>query len=359
MIRVAAVGDLMLGDSSIAVGFGVRGRYPGARLGQVFAELAPRLQGADIAIGNLECPLTPVGLGASRWARDQMRGDEAYAQVLREAGFTAIAVANNHAMQHGGEAFSRTVAALRSEGLLVLGVRGKAPWHAEPVTYASHGASVAMLAYSWRPRQYGVGVPPYADVLEPAVVADVARARATHDSVIVSLHWGAEFVTQPSTAEVAFAHALVEHGADLVLGHHPHVVRPLEMHGKSAIAYSLGNCVTDMLWLDQLREGAVLEVNLSPGATDVRLTRTRVDDNCRVRVEKSSSGVADSLVEPLDMPRYVAASVAAERRQRAASYQYLARNVLRYHPLVLGALVGTTVSNKWKAASRRIRGKAS
>jgi poly-gamma-glutamate synthesis protein (capsule biosynthesis protein) len=356
MIRVAAVGDLMLGDSSITVGFGVRGRYPGARLGQLFAELAPRLKAADIAIGNLECALTPLGAGASRWARDQMRGDEAYARVLRDAGFTAIAVANNHAMQHGDAAFERTLRSLRAEGLLVLGVRGKAPWHGEPVTYAHNGASVAMLAYSSRPRQYGRGVPPYADVLEPAVLADVARARASHDSVIVSLHWGVEFVRQPSIAEVAFAHALVERGADLVIGHHPHVVRPLEVCGTSAIAYSLGNCITDMIWLDQLREGALLEASLSPRPADIRVTRMRVDDDYRVRIGERSLGQGDWCPEPLDARAYDAASAAGERRQRAASYEYLVRNVFRYPPPVLGALIGATVSNKWKAAVRRLRG---
>ena len=356
MIRVAAVGDLMLGDSSITVGFGVHGRYPGSKLGQLFTELAPRLRGADVAIGNLECALTSVGAGSSRWARDQMRGDEAYARVLRDAGFTAIAVANNHAVQHGEAAFDRTVAALRAAGLLVLGVRGRTPWHTEPVTYSRGAESVALLAYSWRPRQYGSGVPPYADVVEPAVLADVARARAAHGSVVVSLHWGEEFVTQPSVSEVAFAHELAERGADLVLGHHPHVVRPLEVHGSSAIAYSLGNCVTDMVWLDRLREGVLLEANLSPRPNEVLLTRTYVDRAYRVRLDGQVPEPTARHSDRWNSSAYRTAADEGERRQRRASYRHLLGNVLRYQPTVLGALIGTTVSNKWRAAAHRIRG---
>ena len=237
MIRVAAVGDLMLGDSSITVGFGVHARYPSSQLGQLFTELAPRLRGADVAIGNLECALTPVGVGASRWARDQMRGDEAYARVLSDAGFTAIAVANNHAVQHGDAAFERTVAVLRAAGLLVLGVRGSRRGTANQSTYSNGDESVALLAYSWRPRQYGAGPPPYAEVHEAAVLADVARARATHTSVIVSLHWGVEFVTQPSTAEVAFAH---EAGRD---GRGPRARASSARRPSARASWLFGDCV--------------------------------------------------------------------------------------------------------------------
>lgn len=238
----------------------------------------------------------------------------------------------------------------------MLGLRAEPPWHSAPATYSNGDESVALLAYSWRPRQYDVGLPKYAEVHEAAVLADVARARATHTSVIVSLHWGAEFVMQPSTAEVAFAHKLVETGVDLVLGHHPHVVRPLELHGCSAIAYSLGNCMTDMVWLDVLREGALVEAKLSPRPSDVRLTRTRVDESYHVRLVGFLLNEDHVRLAALDEPAYEAAGKAGERLHRMASYKHLLGNILRYEPRVLGELIGNTRSNKWRAAVRRIRG---
>jgi capsule synthesis protein PGA_cap len=347
----------MLGDSAITVGFGVRSRYPGARLSEVFSELSPRLKAADLAVGNLECPLVPIGAGGSRWARDQMRGEVAYARVLREAGFTAIAVANNHATQHGDQGFTATVAALRAEGLLVAGLAGTPPWHSEPVKYTSaSGESAVLLAYSWRPRQYGEGRVPYAEVNAAAVLADVQRSRESYDSVIVSLHWGEEFVEQPSTDEVRFAHSLADQGADLVLGHHPHVVRPVERRGTAVIAYSLGNAVTDMLWLESLRAGILLETNLTPRPGEVRVTPTRVDGLYRSRLSGANPGRSPGTVAALEAGAYRAAHQSGLTRQRTASYWYAARNALRYPPSVLATLVGTTLRNKARSLARRMPG---
>lgn len=358
MIRVAAVGDLMLGDSSNTVGFGVHSQYGGARLTELFAELSPRLRAADLAIGNLECPLTGRGAGQTAWARDQMRGDPADARVLREVGFTAISVANNHAMQHGDAGFAETVSALRSAGILVLGLRGEVPWHAQPVIYShADGQSLALLAYSWRPRQYGNGPPPYAEVDEEAVLADVARARASYDGVIVSLHWGVEFVDRPSVSEVGFAHAIADVGADLVLGHHPHVVRPVERRARTVIAYSLGNCVCDMLWQEPLRRGFLLETELAPTAVSVRLTDTRVDDRYRVRlVGDSVREVQEGTVKGLEMAEYHARTSSGLRRQRVAAYSYAARNLLRFPPAILSTLFATTAANKWRSVKARLSG---
>jgi poly-gamma-glutamate synthesis protein (capsule biosynthesis protein) len=279
----------------------------------------------------------------------------AYARVLREAGFTAIAVANNHATQHGEAGFTATVAALRAEGLLVAGLAGTPPWHAEPVKYThASGGSIALLAYSWRPRQYGEGRVPYAEVNAAAVLGDVRRAREGHDSVIVSLHWGEEFVEQPSREEVRFAHSLAEQGADLVLGHHPHVVRPVERRGTAVIAYSLGNAVTDMLWLESLRAGILLEADLSPRPGEVRVTPIRVDLLYRSRLGDASLDRAAGIVAGLDTGAYRAAHQSGLTRQRTASYWYAARNALRYPPSVLATLVGTTLRNKARSLARRM-----
>jgi gamma-polyglutamate biosynthesis protein CapA len=359
MIRVAAVGDLMVGDSSTAVGFGFRSRLPGVKLSAALAGLAPRLQSADIVIGNLECPLVPVGSGPSRWAQDQMRGDPEYARVFRQAGFTAIAVANNHAVQHGASGFAATVGYLRAEGIGVIGVRGEPPWQVDPVSYTHRsGSKVAMLGYSWRPRQFGTGVPPYAEVDPPAVLADIARARATHDSVIVSLHWGEEFVSQPSQEEVGFAHALVDRGADLVLGHHPHVTRPVERRQGSVIAYSLGNALADMLWMEQLRRGLLLEVELCPRPAGVRLTELRIDDSYGSQVLTEVNEIVDSPIAGLDANSYRAAIDAGLSAQRAALYKYTLRNLTRFPVDIVLSLIHSTARNKLESLTSRLGDKS-
>ncbi len=356
-IRVAAVGDLMLGDSAITVGYGLRSAYPGHSLSSALSGLSPRLRAADVAIGNLECVLTDAGVGSSRWARDQMRGDPSYARVLRDTGFTALSVANNHALQHGELGFQSTVAALRSEGLLVVGLRGTEPWHATPAMFSdSQGAVVAILGYSWRPRQFGEGRAPYADVQRHRVLEDVSRARDTCDSVIVSLHWGEEFVGQPSSDEIEFAHALVEHGADLIIGHHPHVVRPVELRGTAVIAYSLGNGATDMLWQDVLREGILLEVELGPRPTNLRLTSTSVDPHYQVHLRNQNPDLVRSSVSASSDEDYRAAARSGLARQRVAAYRYAIRNAYRLRPSVVASLFAATVANKVRGVAKRVLG---
>src|SRR5438067_5940582 len=96
---LVAVGDIMLGDSAICVGFGVHSRYP-RDIGPALARVASHLKSAEVVLGNLECLLTRAGRGSTRHDADQMRGDPEYAAGLRDAGFTALAVANNHATHH-------------------------------------------------------------------------------------------------------------------------------------------------------------------------------------------------------------------------------------------------------------------
>ena len=77
------------------------------------------------------------------------------------------------------------------------------------------------------------------------------------DVVVVSLHWGEEFVDQPSMQEVELGHAVIDAGATAVLGHHRHVVRPVERYRHGVIAYSLGNLIGDMVWYTAFRRGAI------------------------------------------------------------------------------------------------------
>ena len=349
MTRFVSVGDIMLGDSSNTVGFGLHSRYPHADVLQVLADLAPRFAGADVVLGNLECPLTPVGVGDSAWARDQMRGDITYAAALRAVGFTAISVGNNHAMQHGEAGFEETVCALRKAGLHVVGLRGAPPWACQPIrTVSGSGANVVVLGYSWRPRQYGTGPTPYADAPLDALLPDIERAASSADVVIVSMHWGDEFVCQPSTETVAAARAMVSAGASCVVGHHPHVTQPVTMISGRPVAFSLGNAVSDMSWLPSLREGYLLDAVFSSGAPEIRVSQILIDNDYRIRIGTDVTARARTLV-PLDAEQYRTAVRRGLATQRSAQYSHLITNATRLAPGVLSTLVGTTVRNKWRA----------
>ena len=342
-----AVGDILLGDTPTCVGFGFHSRYP-RDASSAFSSLAPLLQRGEIVMGNLESVLARAGLGATHYQADEMRGDPEYASDLRLAGFTAMSIANNHAMQHGIAAFESTVESLETVGIKCVGLRGNNAWCSEPVVQTTrNGLRVGMLGYSWRPRQYDTGDPPYAEGDVEAVVRDVARLRRSTDAVVVSLHWGDEFLNLPSAAEVAAARRIIDAGASVIVGHHPHVVRPIERYRDGIICYSLGNFVSDMIWQPALRRGAVVECKLSRGGvSDIEISGIRVDDAFRAKRDAFPVQLGAEPISGLAEADYRAQVARSVRRQRFAAYAYAARNIGRYPPAVLGQLVARTLRNK-------------
>jgi len=362
-LTIAAVGDLQLGDSSISLGYGFRSRYQGREdLGGLFDGVRTALA-ADIVFGNLECTLSNAGLVPSQWQSAQMRGHPAFAAALRQAGFTVLNVANNHAVQHGPETFRETVALLRSMGVETCGVRGEDPWCTAPaVLQTAQGGRVGVLGYCLRPRQYDVSEPPYAEGDAESIQADVRRLRRDVDHVIVSLHWGEEFVDTPSAAEVATARSLIDAGATLVLGHHPHVVRPVERYGDGVVAYSLGNFVGDMVWYPPLRHGLLLRCVLRDGAApDAQLLATRIDDAYRPTLESRQTMAAPEQrvvgLAPGQYDREIRRTIQAQRK---AGYLHALRNLRRYPLRVIAQLARVTLQHKlaslWPSLSREPRG---
>lgn len=214
-----------------------------------FAAVAQLLR-ADLVVGNLETPLvrtlpaqSPVG------ARYSFGADAALARHLLPAGFHALSLANNHAYDMLGTGVEETPAILTELGITPLGA---ARWPEDddgPVrveTIEREGWRVGFVAVTTQSNVSALpGVPPLPMVetadLEAKVVPLVEDARVAHDLVVVLVHWGLEYADEPDWQQQQAARALVEAGADLVIGHHPHVLQGIERHGHGLIAYSLGN----------------------------------------------------------------------------------------------------------------------
>jgi poly-gamma-glutamate synthesis protein (capsule biosynthesis protein) len=348
LLRVVAVGDLMLGDSPTSVGFGFRSRHDAASLTHVLNDLQATLKNGDIVFGNLETVLSDHGLIPDRWASIQLRGDPSYSEPLRDAGFTVLSVANNHASQHGVDAFRESVEALRAVGITPCGIRGTRPWTSEPVILKMHGTRVGVVGYCLRPRQYENIEPPYAEGTAEAICADIERLRESVAIVLVSLHWGEEFVPLPSANEVELARSLVDSGATVVIGHHPHVVRPVERYQNGVIAYSLGNCVSDMIWYEPFRHGAVLSVEIKGAETcAATLTPTLVDSDYRATIDgRAELAIRSDELTPLTQAEYSAAIDETTRRQRLAVYRYVLWRLWRFPPKTFLQLLARTVRNK-------------
>lgn len=234
-VSIAAVGDTVMG--SLPYGLPPDG---GASM---FTDVKPLLTG-DLVMGNLEGTLASGGAskcGAGSTSCFAFRTPPSYARWLKQAGFTVMNLANNHAFDYGPSAQRETVAALTRVGIRNTGRPGTM------ATQKVNGQTVAILGFA----PY-----PWADPLLDIAAAKrrVQAAARTAQIVVVTFHGGAEGSDKthvPPGSESAFGenrgnlraftHAVVDAGADVVIGHGPHVVRGMEIYKKRLIAYSLGN----------------------------------------------------------------------------------------------------------------------
>ncbi|MCX6558212.1 MAG: CapA family protein [Candidatus Aminicenantes bacterium] len=239
-VVIVAGGDVLL-DRGVrsAPGFAGDGR-------ELFKFIQPVLADADIAFANLECPLASECYCLPK--AYCLRGDPEKAQGLSAAGFDLLTLANNHVYDCGREAISSTVSVLTACGVQVAGAGADLAAASRPAVFNIRGVKVAIAAFTQFPLEGLCWDParPTPALCSCAEMAErVKRIRKDVDLLIVSIHWGLEYSPLPSESQLATANALVEAGADVIVGHHPHVVQPCEKIGSHWVAYSLGNLVFD------------------------------------------------------------------------------------------------------------------
>jgi hypothetical protein len=241
-LTLAAVGDIMPGTDF------PENILPDDDGLSFFDGVTPVLSAPDVAFGNFEGVLLDGGQPVKQCKDKRVcflfRTPTRYARYLKLAGFDVMSLANNHARDFGEDGRSSSMAALAAEGIHTSGREGTT------ASFVANGRRVAMVAFAPNVGSNSLNDPQIAIPL-------VQGLAATHDIVIVSFHGGAEgngaekmtFAREIYAGEdrgnvVQFAHQMIDAGADLVLGHGPHVVRPMEIYNERLIAYSLGNFAT-------------------------------------------------------------------------------------------------------------------
>lgn len=263
-LTVAAVGDVMLSRGLTNATRRHGPDYP-------FAVLGARLAAADLAMANLESPLADCGSPLPGKAIC-FRGQPELAGALQRAGFDVLSLANNHSLDYDWPALEQTLTLLAAHGVHSVGAGRDLRQARRPVILERQGIKVGILAYtdfadlyydSRYPRRFRAtaDLPGVAPLVPAEACADVAALRARVDLLVVSLHWGVEYSPRPTGDQRQAAHALADAGADLILGHHPHVVQGVEVYGRTVIAYSLGNFVFDQVHPEETRYGILLEAS--------------------------------------------------------------------------------------------------
>ena len=210
-----------------------------------FTKVEPSLSSADVAIVNLEMAITERGEPYDK--EFVFRAPGSAALTLAGAGIDVVSLANNHILDFGSVGLEDTISVLDEVGILRPGAgANNAEAYAPRVLVLDNEIRVAFVSASAIiPGGFSAGAerPGIADAkwAIPRVLAAVRAAASGNDVVVVSIHWGVERATCPSQDQRGLAQQLIEAGANLILGHHPHVLQPIETFDRTVIAYSLGN----------------------------------------------------------------------------------------------------------------------
>ncbi len=249
MLRI--VGDCNFADGFFDMGFGTGTSIKkGANPFQHIKENGD----SDFWIGNFECVCSDVSNKEGTEAKQFMIAPEDCKNIDH---LDLYGVANNHVMQHGADAFRVMVRYLEKIGVNYAGTENR-----RSATFEHQGKKVSVTVFNQRPENF-TKPPLYWAMPEYEEVKIELQAQQS-DYRIVYVHWGVEFINYPYNDQKQFAHYLVDCGADLVIGMHPHVMQGYEVYKGKHIFYSLGNCVFNMPW-EPTKYSLMVNVDLFSG----------------------------------------------------------------------------------------------
>lgn len=284
-VTLAFTGDVMLGR-------GVARAHSNGNWDDAMAAIQPALASADLALANLESPLSTIPVSTTSTDQQAHLNLCAAAKnvvALSASGLDLVFIVNNHDQDCGAAGKQNSHLALQAQGLMTIGQKGG-------VFYRTiNGTKLAFLAYE--------------DVTAPiditGAVQAIQEARASGAVVVVSVHWGWEYQTAPNPRQTGLVQEFADAGATVVWGHHPHVLQRvawLQGAGQTQptlVAFSLGNALFDQLYPLDTRRGAVLLVTLDQnGIRSIRVSPFEIDPLKGKDIpasEKASSAILERL----------------------------------------------------------------
>lgn len=238
---ISFVGDIMLTRgvrSSVEKNFG--GDYS-----KLFENLS-ELKNADILFGNLEGDVSNVGNNVG--SKYSFRMDPSILPVLKTAGFDILSFANNHVGDWNISAFKDTLSRLKEIGILKTGAGENKEDATNPTIIEKNGIRFGFLGFSDVGPNWIEAKVDTAGILlasDPNLGEIIKNAKTKSDVLIVSFHWGIEYKLVHSTRQEDLAHTAIDNGADMIIGHHPHIIEDIEEYKGKPIVYSLGNFIFD------------------------------------------------------------------------------------------------------------------
>lgn len=220
------------------------------------------LKDVDILFGNLEGPISDQGSNVG--SKYSFRMDPAVIPVLKEAGFDIFSFANNHVGDWGINAFKDTIYRLKESSILTTGAGLNKSEVVNPTIIERNGVTFGFLGFSdvgpnWlEAKENSPGILLASD---PDFESIINNASKKCDILIISFHWGEEYRKVHNQRQQSLAHHAIDSGANMVIGHHPHVIEDIEIYNDSPIIYSLGNFIFDQYFSTDTMKGMIFIAN--------------------------------------------------------------------------------------------------
>lgn len=350
-ITISCLGDLLPADSAYSLGTGI-----GSSAGKILEHsgMMP-FSDSDLVICNLEGPLV-MDPNASHLP---FAGNPSILKFMKKQGIDMVSLANNHLPDHGDNNIHNTIKLLKDSEIDILGINNRLSSICIKNVKEKKIAFAAFNAVKDHPDDTIIAP------LDPEKLTDaiVEINKYKPDYIVFILHWGNEYVPIPSPGQVSLAHELIDRGVNVIFGHHPHVIQPVERYRKGLIFYSLGNFMFDMFWSREVRYGLQADVFFHQDEIDYRVLPFRIGNNFLPDYKRGKS-IIPSMVKnerkfaeysegPVELYEKVYHKISRNRRRQARITMkiYLILHIFTLSKASLKILLSNTLSKtglRWK-----------
>ncbi len=258
-VRILCTGDLMLD-------WGVRETVEKMGAKYLFANITGFLKEYDFRFCNLENPISDRG-EPNPQKKYIFLANPDLVKILNAADINIVSLANNHSYDYGEKALLETMTNLYKSGINFSGAGMNIGSAHLPVSFELRKNKVALFSYTAIADEGSLATdtqPGIAGASLEVMKEDIIQFRKFHDFILVSIHWGIEYSDYPHEEQIDMAHELIDAGADVIIGHHPHIYQGIEIYKKRPIFYSLGNYLFGSINED-IRDNIVVGLRLLKG----------------------------------------------------------------------------------------------
>lgn len=268
-----------------------------------FLKIADYLNSADLTIINLESPFVEAKNYFVPTGSFMFKANPAAIAGLTKAGIDLAVLANNHILNQGAGGIQETQKILAEAGIKTIGAGETAEAAHAPAVLNAGGNKFGFLSYAY-PNDNSVATTDRAGIAGMdlnKMADDIKLLKTKADVIIVIMHAGEEYTAKPNKQQIAFAHAAIDNGADLVIGHHPHWPQTWEYYQDKPIIYSLGNLIFDQMWSAETGRGLTVELSWDHGWQEIRFVPIKIRDYGQAEILEDGPE-KDALFKSLGIP---------------------------------------------------------